>query len=115
MPHVTRNLLIVALLSWGALAMPSLCRAGMLEHLCSCGVSSNCEHEESCSQDPCVIAKPATESAGISQSLVPLPTLAMFPAAECPYLSALDSRTFASRPRPAVPPALRSGARPLLI
>lgn len=110
-----RGVLVFALLSWGVLAVPSLCNAGMLEHFCACGVSNNCSHEESCSADPCVIAKPAPESTGLVQSLTPAPAFLIFPIADCVAPATLDSRTCANHPAFAVPPALRSGARPLLI
>jgi hypothetical protein len=64
-----RRCLAIAFVAWAVLAAPSLCRAAVLEHLCPCGVSASCEHEESCSADPCAIAKPATEAkAGLDSS-----------------------------------------------
>ena len=111
-----RRVLIVVLLSWGVLAVPSLCSAGLLEHACACEISSNCSHEESCSADPCVIGKPAPEIAGSLQPLAPSPTLlAIVPAAERADTAALASRVTAGYPAFAVPPALLPGTLPLLI
>lgn len=111
-----RRVLIVALLSWGVLAVPSLCSAGVLEHACACEISSNCSHEESCSADPCVIGKPAPEVSGSLQPLAPSSALLVIvPAAECVDSAALASRVSAGHPAFAVPPALRLGTRPLLI
>ena len=111
-----RRILIAALLSWGTLAIPSLCSAGMLEHFCECGVSSSCPHEEDCSTDPCVIAKPAAESTGPVQPLAPTPVLAnIFRAGVFIDPTTFSSWRFAGPPTFATSPALRAGTRPLLI
>ena len=110
-----RRVVILALLAWAILAMPSLCSAGVLEHLCACGVSNSCSHEESCSADPCVIAKPTTENGAMMLSLAPTPAMLVFPVAECLQPATLDSWCATNLNILAVPPALRFGARPLLI
>ena len=110
-----RRVLTLTLIAWGILAMPSLCSAGVLEHLCGCGVSSSCAHEESCSADPCVIAKPVTDNAAMVQSLAPMPALLVFPVAECTEPPTFSSRRSVNLDILAIPPALRFGARPLLV
>ena len=107
-----RRVLLFALLAWGVLTVPLLCSGGVLEHACVCEVSSSCSHEESCSADPCVIAKPTNENATMTQSLTPISVLLTYPVAECAPPDASRSTNLVIR---AVPPALRFGARPLLI
>lgn len=41
------------LLLWTLFVGPALCAGGWLEHACDCGRDNACQHEESCSQDPC--------------------------------------------------------------
>ena len=110
-----RRVLIFALVCWGVLAVPSLCSAGVLEHVCACGVSNNCSHEESCSADPCVIGKPSTDSVGMIQTLAPTHAILIFPIAGPMDSGTRDAWKSSRYPAFALPPALRFGARPLLI
>jgi len=36
------------------LVVPALCAGGLLEHVCDCGESVTCGHEDECADDPCV-------------------------------------------------------------
>ena len=42
-------------LIWALLLGPALCVGGLLEHACECGseISVECQHEDSCPDDPC--------------------------------------------------------------
>lgn len=114
MSAMLRRMLVAAFLSWGILVVPSLCRAGILEHLCECGLSSSCGHEESCTSDPCTLAKPTSES-GSPQLLSSAPPIATLPCQACysaPHLLAPSSLDPQHTP---TSPALKPGARPLLI
>jgi hypothetical protein len=106
-----RRLLVLITLSWGIIVLPSLCRAGVLAHPCECGVSSDCGHEESCTSDPCTLAKPKTETGDVHPLASPLAVTAVLPcfAPRLPAAPALDPRSIS------VTPALKTGARPLLI
>ena len=111
-----RRLLIVSLLLWGALSVPALCRAGMLEHLCACDVASNCAHEEDCSSDPCLMAKPAKDVVPSGHLVASAPFLPTLPfVIDCRTLGVLDPWMQSSHERPATPVSLRPGARPLLV
>ncbi|NOT32803.1 MAG: hypothetical protein HOP12_01400 [Candidatus Eisenbacteria bacterium] len=111
-----RRILVIAFLSLGILAIPSLCRAGVLDHACSCGDASSCAHEADCGSDPCSTAKSAT-SAVTPVQILASPALLVAFAAElhCQTLAPMESWAQSSELRPDVPACLRPGARPLLI
>jgi len=109
-----RTFLTILLVAWAALAVPSICRAGMLEHECACGVASDdCTHEESCGSDPCAIANPSTAAK------LAFDDLGLLPVAPAPSrLSAIpitDSDREWARLKDELPIAfpLHPGARPL--
>ena len=41
------------LFAWALFVGPALCMGGLLEHDCPCDQEEQCEHEESCPDDPC--------------------------------------------------------------
>jgi len=49
------RLVTLSFLVWALLLGPALCMAGLVEHLCDCNgsVEMQCQHDESCSDDPC--------------------------------------------------------------
>lgn len=50
------RLLSILLVVFALLAGPALCTGGLLEHDCDCGQGGaelQCQHEDSCSDDPC--------------------------------------------------------------
>jgi hypothetical protein len=107
---------IAVLLVWGALAMPALCGAGALEHLCACGTSGSCAHEESCSTDPCFAARPTDgNTAPLLSPALLLAPVAIAPLAESPEAALLRSSGCRCDGVFVVPTALRFGTRPLLI
>lgn len=57
-------------------AVPSLCQSGMLKHACDCVPQSECNHEATCSEDPCGLyantrAPAGTEAAGFALASLP--------------------------------------------
>ena len=106
--------LIIAFLAAGLLAIPPLCRAGLIEHACVCEIMAGCAHEESCPGDPCLVSKPTNDLStsvnliGINQPLGP------FNAAE-PFISVRFARSGLDTGASARSHALRFGTRPLLI
>ena len=109
-----RRALILVLLAWGILGVPTLCRAGVLEHHCECGFTSSCSHEESCGSDPCTLAKPANDGATV-QPLAPSPM-----AVPAFHLGCASPSKFLAMANPnplTIPPSptLNPGARPLLV
>ncbi len=61
MARITASLLLV----WALLLGPALCLGGLLEHACDCGEDIQCQHEESCADDPCAsVTRPRDQDAG---------------------------------------------------
>ncbi len=108
-----RTFLTILLVAWAALAVPSICQAGMLEHECACGLASDCTHEESCGSDPCSVANPSTAAkfalGDLSlQSLAPISC--RLPAVLMPDL---DGSWIRANHELAIAPPLHPGTRPL--
>ena len=108
-----RRLLVVTFLGWNLLALPSLCGAGALEHPCDCEWSDQCGHEQSCASDPCSFARPSSDGPGTQTLGLPHLVVAVQPLEHTPAWTMLAASNPVSRPLP-LPPALGTGARPLL-
>jgi hypothetical protein len=51
----------ILLFAWSLLLGPALCMGGMLDHDCPCDVEAQCEHEDTCADDPCeTLSRPDT-------------------------------------------------------
>lgn len=90
------------------LAVPALCFGGLLPHECDCGpggTEMECEHEDSCSEDPC---EPITVSQDRdSWSLLDI-DVSWVPVAVVPRDLELGSARWTWSARPPLPPDRRN-------
>lgn len=61
--------------AWALLLAPSLCAAGLLEHACGCESEQQCQHEDSCSSDPCAtVTRPQDQQEELALDVQWVPT-----------------------------------------
>lgn len=102
------------------LAGPALCIGGFIEHECDCGdggVEMQCQHEESCSDDPCESLTTPSERDARSLLDIEVPWVSL---AVVTWDAELASAKWSRSARPPLPPdwwnlPYAQSDRPLLI
>ena len=116
MARLLSSLFVVFML----LAGPALCMGGLIEHECDCGqggVEMQCQHEDSCSADPCeALTMPSDREA---RTLLDIEA-PWVPLAVVTWDAELPSARWSRSARPALPPdrwnlPYAQSDRPLLI
>lgn len=66
-------------LLWALVLGPALCAGGLMEHACDCGHESDveCEHEDSCPDDPCATAVRTEEQDALAEFEFSAPRIAV--------------------------------------
>ena len=117
MARLLSSLFVVFML----LAGPALCIGGFLPHECDCGeggAEMQCEHEDSCSDDPCETLTTVTQDRD-ARSLLDI-EVQWIPLAVVTWDVEFDSTRWSRSARPPLPPdrwnlPFAQSDRPLLI
>lgn len=113
-----KRIVMLLVTAWSVLAVPALCTAGVIAHLCERDEGTFCEHESGCETDPCS-ERVYRRDGAVPDPVVPagFETPAWSPVSPDPLLFFLGAHRLRHAPSgPARPPCVRHPSDlPLLI